>query len=110
MTQKLRLAPFILDGRKLDSNDLVVARTLLMIAQSYVPRGDGPVILSVTIQQQEVADMLGMSRQTVSQALQRLKAKGIKGKMRFQNVQSALEIRKPTDTSGDVGSVQQASF
>ena len=77
LTQKLRLALFILDGRKLDSNDLVVARTLLMIAQSYVPRGDGPVKLRVTIQQQEVADMLGMSRQTVSQALQRLKAEGI---------------------------------
>ncbi|CAH0351138.1 Crp/Fnr family transcriptional regulator [Aquabacterium sp. CECT 9606] len=76
LTQKLRLALFILDGRKLDSNDLVVARTLLMIAQSYVP-GSGPVKSRVTIQQQEVADMLGMSRQTVSLALQRLKAEGI---------------------------------
>lgn len=77
LTQKLRLALFMLNGRKLDSNDLVVARTLLLIAKSYVPGGDGPVKSRVTIQQQEVADMLGMSRQTVSQALQRLKTEGI---------------------------------
>lgn len=76
LTQKLRLALFMLDGRKLDSNDLVVARTLLMIAQSYIP-GVGPAKSRVTIQQQQVADMLGMSRQTVNQALQSLKAEGI---------------------------------
>ncbi|MGH6647606.1 Crp/Fnr family transcriptional regulator [Aquabacterium sp.] len=76
LTQKLRLALFMLDGRKLDSNDLVVARTLLMIAQCYVP-GGGPAKSRVTIQQQQVADMLGMSRQTVNQALQSLKAEGI---------------------------------
>jgi len=76
LTQKLRLALFMLDGRKLDSNDLLVARTVLMIAQSYQP-GSGLAKSRVAIQQQQVADMLGMSRQTVSQALQRLKAEGI---------------------------------
>jgi len=76
LTQKLRLALFMLDGRKLDSNDLVVARTLLMIAQSYVPCV-GTAKSRVTIQQQQVADMLGMSRQTVNQSLQNLKAEGI---------------------------------
>ncbi|RZL00564.1 MAG: Crp/Fnr family transcriptional regulator [Rubrivivax sp.] len=76
LTQKLRLALFMLDARKLDSNDLVVARTLLMIAQSYMP-GGGPAKSRVSLHQQQVADMLGMSRQTVNQALQSLKTEGI---------------------------------
>ncbi|RRS06105.1 Crp/Fnr family transcriptional regulator [Aquabacterium soli] len=76
LTQKLRLALFVLEGRKVDSNDLRVARILLMLAQSSLS-GAGETKQRVSVQQQEVADMLGMSRQTVNQALQRLKAEGL---------------------------------
>ena len=76
LTQKLRLALFVLEGRKVDSNDLRVARILLVLAQSALS-GTGETKQRVSIQQQEVADMLGMSRQTVNQALQRLKGEGL---------------------------------
>ena len=76
LTQKLRLALFVLEGRKVDSNDLRVARILLMLAQSALS-AKGETKQRVSIQQQEVAEMLGMSRQTVNQALQRLKAEGL---------------------------------
>jgi CRP-like cAMP-binding protein len=76
LTQKLRLALFVLEGRKVDSNDLRVARILLMLAKSALS-GTGQTKQRVSVQQQEVAEMLGMSRQTVNQALQRLKAEGL---------------------------------
>lgn len=76
LTQKLRLALFVLEGRKVDSNDLRIARILLVLAQSALS-GTGATKQRVTVQQQEVAEMLGMSRQTVNQALQRLKAEGL---------------------------------
>lgn len=76
LTQKLRLSLFALDGRMLSSNELRVARTLLMMAKQFAP--DTAVVrLRLSVQQQDVADMLGMSRQTVNQVLQRLKAAGL---------------------------------
>ncbi|MGQ0596862.1 Crp/Fnr family transcriptional regulator [Aquabacterium sp.] len=76
LTQKLRLALFALDGRTLQSNELRVARTLLMMAKLYTP-GKQDVRLRLPVAQHEVADMLGMSRQTVNLSLQRLKADGL---------------------------------
>lgn len=76
LTQKLRLAMFMLDGRMLASNDLRVARLLLLMAQHYAP-GQGKVRRRLLVQQKELAEVLGMSRQTVNSVLQRLKAAGL---------------------------------
>lgn len=76
LTQKLRLALFMLDGRMLVSNELRVARVLLMMAQHYAP-GLGKSRSRLLIQQKELAEVLGMSRQTVNNVLQRLKAAGL---------------------------------
>lgn len=76
LTQKLRLALFALDGRTLPSNDLRIARMLMMMAKLYAP-GNQDVRLRLPVAQHEVADMLGMSRQTVNLSLQRLKADGL---------------------------------
>ncbi|RZI86768.1 MAG: Crp/Fnr family transcriptional regulator [Rubrivivax sp.] len=76
LTTKLRLSFFLHDGRKLESNDLRVARLLLVITQSFGPKSENTKPRLV-IHQQEVAEMLGMSRQTVNQALQRLQAEGL---------------------------------
>lgn len=76
LTKKLRLALFVLDGRMLSSNELRVARLILMMARQYEPGGTAAT-RRITIDQQEVADMLGMSRQTVNQILQRMKMEGL---------------------------------
>jgi CRP-like cAMP-binding protein len=76
LTKKLRLALFVLDGRMLSSNELRVARLILMIARQYEPGGTAAT-RRITVDQQEVAEMLGMSRQTVNQILQRLKLEGL---------------------------------
>lgn len=76
LTQKLRLALFALDGRMLHSNELRVARMLLMMAKLYTPDNED-IRLRLPVAQQEVAEMLGMSRQTVNLVLQRLKADGL---------------------------------
>jgi CRP-like cAMP-binding protein len=75
LTHKLRLALFIMDGRMLRSNELRVARTLVVLKELY-HACDTPKP-RIVVHQQEVADMLGMSRQTVNQALQRLQADGL---------------------------------
>ncbi len=76
VTQKLRLALFALDGRMLNSNELRVGRMLLMMAKLYTPDHQD-IRLRLPVAQQEVAEMLGMSRQTVNVVLQRLKADGL---------------------------------
>lgn len=76
LTQKLRLALFMLDGRMLASNELRVARVLLLMSQHYAP-GQGRSSMRLLIQQKELAEVLGMSRQTVNNVLQRLKAAGL---------------------------------
>lgn len=76
LTQKLRLALFMLDGRMLVSNELRVARVLLLMSQHYAP-GQGRSSKRLFIQQKELAEVLGMSRQTVNHVLHRLKASGL---------------------------------
>lgn len=76
LTKKLRLALFVLDGRMMSSNELRVARLITMMARQYEPGGTAAT-RRITVDQQEVADMLGMSRQTVNQILQRLKLEGL---------------------------------
>jgi len=76
LTQKLRLALFMLDGRMLVSNELHVARVLLLMSQHYAP-GQGKSRSRLLVQQKELAEVLGMSRQTVNNVLQRLKAAGL---------------------------------
>lgn len=76
LTHKLRLALFILDGRKLASNELKVARLLLRYAKG-LDLDSHAMKQRLTMHQQEVADMLGMSRQTANHALQKLKGAGM---------------------------------
>lgn len=76
VTHKLRLALFLLDGRKLASNELKVARLLLRYAKGLDLDGHA-MKQRLTMHQQEVADMLGLSRQTANAALQKLKSAGL---------------------------------
>lgn len=76
ITHKLRLALFMLDGRMLASNELKVARLLLRFAKGLDLDGQATK-QRLTMHQQEVADMLGMSRQTANNALQKLKGAGL---------------------------------
>lgn len=75
LTQKLRLSFLVLEDTALLPAAVRLARRLLMMADGYGERADAPR-RSIALQQEQLAMMLSLSRQTTNQILQDLCAHG----------------------------------
>lgn len=77
LSSRLRGLSDVLVNLVSDEVDIRIAKLILRLGARYGRRAEGMVHLEIPLTHQEIADMVGTTRQTVSAVLSRLKKQGV---------------------------------
>ena len=77
LSSRLRVLGDMFVNLVADDVDTRIAKLILRLSARYGVRSDTDILLSIPLTHQEIADMVGTTRQTATSVLSRLKRKGV---------------------------------
>lgn len=99
LASRLRLLGDVLVNLVSDDVHTRIAKLILRLSARYGRQVGGEIYLSIPLTHQEIADMVGTSRQTVTSALTELRKKGVlwmdSRRIHIENEQRLAEITHP---------------